>query len=466
MRYQSRFFRSFLLVIFVSIAAAAAHADAVDDLVRARMAERHVPGVAVAVIKNGKVVKTKGYGVASVEFNVPVTPETVFEIGSVSKQLTAAGIMLLVQDGRIELDEKISKYLPGTPEGWKEVTVRNLLTHTSGVKSYSSLTGFELSKRMKRDDFIKELAPHPLDFPPGSRYNYSNSGYNLLGYIIESVSGKNYWAFMRERIFQPLGMTKTADRDPQYIIPNRAVGYEWERGRLTGRDGNLTDLQGAGAIVSTVGDLAKWDAALRGDSFLTKDTKAELWKPFTLADGTVSQYGLGWRMSDIRGHKMIGHTGQTAGFGAAIFRYVDDGVTVIVLSNLGEVGLGGQIASGIAKLYIPSMSLKAMKSVPETNSKLAGQLSNAIRLRMKNETDSDVMSAELVRSLSTERARNAGSRITAFGPLKQIVFVGEETSGGKTVYRYKVDTAERIFLWRAAVNDEGKVSELTLEEEE
>ena len=173
---------------------------------------------------------------ASVEFNAPVTTETVFEIGSVSKQITAAAVMLLVEDGKINLDEKISKYLPNTPEAWKDVSVRNLLTHTSGVKSYTSLGGFELSKRYKVSDFIKELSPQPLDFAPGSAYKYSNSGYSLLGYIIESASGKSYWEFLQTRIFNPLKMNSTANRDPQFIIKNRAVGYEWENGRFVGRD--------------------------------------------------------------------------------------------------------------------------------------------------------------------------------------------------------------------------------------
>ncbi len=148
-----------------------------DDYVRMVLAERHAPGVAVAVVKNGKVVKLKGYGVASVEFSVPVTTETVFEIGSVSKQMTAAAIMLLVEDGKVSLDAPVSTYLPNTPEAWKDVTVRHLLTHTSGVKSYTSLDGFELFRHLKTDEFIKALSPHPLEFTPGERNIYSNSGF-------------------------------------------------------------------------------------------------------------------------------------------------------------------------------------------------------------------------------------------------------------------------------------------------
>src|SRR5688572_4268321 len=154
-------YRLAVVLLFLLVVPFTVRADQVDDYVRTVLAERHTPGVAVAVIKNGKVVKLKGYGVASVEFNVPVTTETVFEIGSVSKQMTAAGIMLLVEDGKVDLDAPISTYLPNTPEAWKPVTVRHLLTHSSGVKSYSSLDGFELYRHLKTPEFIKLLAPYP-----------------------------------------------------------------------------------------------------------------------------------------------------------------------------------------------------------------------------------------------------------------------------------------------------------------
>jgi CubicO group peptidase (beta-lactamase class C family) len=464
-----KFNRSIIAPLFVFVflfLAISVRADEVDDYVRAAMRERHIPGAAIAVVKNGKIIKTEGYGLASVEFNVPATPETVFEIGSVSKQITAAAIMLLVEDGKVNLDEKISKYLPGTPDAWKNVSVRNLLTHTSGIKSYSSLNGFELNRRLKRDDFIKALAPHPLDFETGTSYTYSNSGYSLLGYIIETVSGKSYWDFTRERIFQPLGMTKTGDRDPKYIIKNRATGYEWENGKLVGRDYDLTDVFSAGAIVSTVTDLAKWEMALRGDTLLKKESKTQMWTPVSFNDGKPYPYGFGFRLSEIRGHKLIAHSGQTAGFGASLSRFVDDDLTVIVLTNLGEIGMGTLLANGIAKIYLPEMSLKAMKAQSEPNAEITKIVSKALRERPENKFDSETFSPELIKSISTERAKTNNQRIASFGAIKSIVFVGEETRDGKKIYRYRAETPKRFFLWRFALNNEGKISEMTLEEEE
>ncbi len=464
---NSKFVRLNFAFLFALVFAFSVRADEVDKFVRAVMQERKVPGVGVAVVKNGKVVKKQSYGLANIELNVPVTADTVFEIGSVSKQLTGAGIMLLVEDGKINLDEKIKQYLPDTPDAWKNVTVRNLLTHTSGIKSYTAIgTGFELSKRLKRDEFIKLLATYPLDFETGSRYSYSNSGYNLLGFIIEAASEKSYWDFMRERIFQKLGMTQTFDRDPKYIVKNRATGYELENGSYIGRDYDLTDLFAAGAFISTIGDLAKWDAAWRNDTLLKKESKTEAWKPFVLSDGKPSLYGFGWNVADFRGHKLVSHSGSTAGFNAQISRFIDDDLSVIVLTNLGDAGFAGTIARGIAKIYIPSISIKAMKAQREKDAELSQLFSGVLRNRMNNEFNAQILTDNLIKSLSTERAKANNRRIAAFGAVKNFTFVGAETSGNSKIYRYQAETAKRLFLWRFAVNADGKISEMTLEDEE
>jgi CubicO group peptidase (beta-lactamase class C family) len=464
---NSKFVRSIIALLLALVFAFSVRADEVDKFVRATLRERNIPGAAIAVVKGGKVVKKQGYGVASVEFNVPVTPDTVFEIGSVTKQMTAAAVMLLVEEGKVDLDDKISKYLPNTPDAWKNVSVRNLLTHTSGIKSYTAIgAGFELTKRLKRDEFIKALSTYPLDFETGSRYSYSNSGYNLLGFIIEAVSGKSYWEFMQARIFQKLGMTETFDRDPKYVIKNRATGYELENNRLIGRDYDLTDVFSAGAILSTVGDLAKWDAAWRNDTLLKKESKAQAWTPFVLNDGKPYPYGFGWSVTDFRGHKLIGHSGSTAGFSAQIMRFTDDDLSVIVLINQGTGTYAGSIARGIAKLYIPAISLKAMKPQTGADARLTELFSNVLRDRMENKFSADLLTDNLIKSLSTTRARENNQRLAAFGAVKNLSFVGGETGENSKIYRYKAETAKRLFLWRFTVNADGKIAEMTLEDEE
>lgn len=451
-----------IVLAFVSVSLA----DAVDDRVTAIMTERHIPGAAVAVVKGGKVVKIKGYGVATLEFGVPVTTETVFEIGSVSKQMTAAGIMLLVQDGKVSLDERISKYLPNTPVAWSDVTVRHLLTHSSGVKSYTSLGGFSLSERMTIDDFIKKLSTQPLEFIPGEKNIYSNSGFNLLAYIIETQSGKKYIDFMRERIFIPLGMTKTKDRDPKNIISLRANGYEWRDGSYSGRDGDLTDLMGAGSIVSTITDMTKWEAALRGDKFLNAQSKKEMWTPYIFNNGKPSLYGFGWRISDVRKHKLIGHTGQTAGFGAAIFRYVDDDTTVIALTNLGESGMGSLIASNVVKNYVPALSLKAVITGVSDDPALFANVSKAVRDRHSDIVDAALLTADLSRNLGSARSKIFAERLKKFGAVTNVKFASREKVDDKDTVTCIAESRDRIFLWRVTIDAAGKISEMSLDEEE
>lgn len=452
------------LILFIAVFSA--RADRVDDYVKAQMRERHIPGAAIAVIKNGRVVKIEGYGLANVELNVPATKETVFEIGSVSKQITAVAIMLLVEEGKISVDEKISKYLPNTPESWNKVTVRNLLTHTSGIKSYTGLSGFELTKRLKRDEFIKSIGVHPLEFEPGERYIYSNSGYNLLGFIIESVSQKSYWDFLGERIFKPLGMSQTANRDPQFIVSNRADGYEWENGKLVGRDYDLTDVFSAGAIVSTVTDLAKWDAALRGDTFLKNESKAQMWTQVVFNNGKPHPYGFGWNVTEFREHKLLSHSGQTAGFAANVSRYVDDNLTVIVLTNLGDIGLGTAMARGVAKIYIPAISLRVMKEQAGADAKLSGLLQTALRSYLEDKLAADSFADRTRAAQTSERAKLNAKRITSFGAIKNFVLVGSETADKNRIYRYKAETPSRIFLWRFELDETDKITALVLEEEE
>jgi len=321
-----------------------ARADQVDRYVKAQMAGHRIPGVALKIVRDGKVIKTAAYGLANVELNVRTRPEMVFEIGSITKQFTAAGILLLAQEGKLSVDDKISKHLKDTPAAWAEVTIRHLLTHTSGIKSYTGLDGFQIWRHLTQSQFIKKIGKEPMEFAPGRSWKYCNTGYNLLGYIIENVSGKNYWDFMSEQVFQPLAMNATTSRLPSLVITNRVSGYEQTNRVWINRDSDLTEIFAAGAIASTVGDLVRWNAALDGERLLTRASKEKMWKPVKLNDGTVKKYGFGWNVDAVEGHKNIGHSGSTSGFSASLQRFPDDRLAVIVLTNTDE-----QIASTMAK---------------------------------------------------------------------------------------------------------------------
>jgi CubicO group peptidase (beta-lactamase class C family) len=345
----------FIAFILLLTACGAVHADKVDDFVKAQMEKQHVAGVSLVVIKDSKIVKLEGYGLANVELNVPARPETVYKIGSVSKQFIATGIMLLVEDGKISLDDPVSKFLEGTPETWKPITIRHLLTHTSGL--VREAPGFDRLKIQNDAELIKTAYSLPLQFTPGEKYEYCNLGYFTLAEIISKVSGKPWPDFLNERVFAPLGMTSTRTTNMIDLVPNRANGYIWQDGK-TQNAAIYFALRPSGAFLSTVVDLAKWDNALNTGKVLKQSSLDQMWTPAKLNNGTTTQYGFGWELAPINGHKLVKHGGSLPGFRAHLLRFVDDKVTVIVLTN-GDNADAGTIAIGVANAYIPGLITSA-----------------------------------------------------------------------------------------------------------
>jgi D-alanyl-D-alanine carboxypeptidase len=340
----------FALVILLA-AAVVAQADKVDDYVKAEMQRQHIPGTSIAVLKDGKIIKAEGYGLANVELNVPARPETVYKIGSVSKQLIATGIMILIQDGKLSLDDKISRFLEGTPDTWKEITIRHLLTHTSGI--VREAPGFDPLKIQDDADVIKTAYNQPMRFAPGEKWEYCNVGYFSLAEIIRKVSGKPWGDYLSERLFTPLEMNATRTTTLTEIIQNRANGYVWRDGKLQNAS-TFFALRPSGAFLSSVLDLAKWDAALYTDKILKQSTLSQVWMPVKLNSGATHPYGFGWELSTVAGHKMVHHGGSLPGFRAQFMRFVDDKLTVVVLTN-GDNANPNAIALGIAALYIPGL---------------------------------------------------------------------------------------------------------------
>ena len=341
----------FFALVLLLIATVAAQADKVDDYVKAEMQKQHIPGISLAVIKDGKIIKAEGYGLANVELNVPARPETVYKIGSVSKQFIAAGIMLLIQEGKISLDDKISKFLEGTPDTWKEITVRHLLTHTSGI--VREAPGFDPLKIQNDADVIKTAYPLPLRFAPGEKWEYCNVGYFSLAEIIRKVTGKPWGDYLNERLFPPLEMNATRTTTMTEIVQNRANGYGWRDGKLQNADIYFA-LRPSGAFLSSVLDLAKWDAALYTDKILKPSTRDQMWTPVKLNNGATHPYGFGWELDSVAGHKLVHHGGSLPGFRAELARFVDDKLTVVVLTN-GDNADPDPIALGVAALYIPGL---------------------------------------------------------------------------------------------------------------
>jgi CubicO group peptidase (beta-lactamase class C family) len=348
---------SLFVILLLLLQTTAVRADKVDDFVKAEMQKQRIPGLSLAVVKEGKVIKAEGYGLANIEHKIPARPETVYKIASVSKQFIATGIMLLVQDGKIGLDDKVGKYLDGTPESWKGITVRHLLTHTSGIVREGP--GFDPFKDQKDIDVIKSAYPLPLRFPTGEKYEYCNVGYFSLAEIISRISGKPWGDFMNERVFAPLGMTATRPTSVSAIVPNRASGYEWRNDKMQNAPEYIA-VRPSGAFLSTALDLAKWDAALYTDAILKQTTREQMWTPVKLNSGATYPYGLGWQIEPLGKHRRVHHGGSLPGFRSHFARLPNDKLSIIVLTNSGSANPGA-IVRGVAAIYLPDLTATATK---------------------------------------------------------------------------------------------------------
>ncbi|MBK5256745.1 MAG: serine hydrolase [Vicinamibacteria bacterium] len=295
------------------------------------------PGAAVIVVKDGKTLFRKAYGMADLELGVPLQPDMVFRLGSITKQFTATAILMLAEEGKLNVQDRIEKHLPGYPTHGHTITIEHLLTHTSGIQSYTGMPGWmtdRITAPMKPQEIIDGFKKEPMNFAPGERYAYNNSGYILLGAIIEKVSGKTYEAFVKERIFDPLGMTSSYYGSTEPIIKKRVPGYSGDaKAPVNARYLSMTQPYAAGSLASTVDDLARWDQALAASKLIKPESLAQAWKPFVLKSGEPTTYGYGWVKGSLRGRRSIEHGGGIFGFSTYALSLPDDRVYVAVLCN-------------------------------------------------------------------------------------------------------------------------------------
>jgi D-alanyl-D-alanine carboxypeptidase len=454
-------------VLLALCAPAWAKHDRLDAYVRAEMLRSHIPGLSLAVVRDGQVVLAKGYGWANVELSVPARPDTVYQLASVTKQFTATAIMMLVEEGKISLGDKVTTLLPDLPSAWSDVTVRHLLTHTSGIKSYTDLREFTrtLRKDYTHDEIIKLVADLPLDFQPGEKWHYDNTGYFLLGMIIERVSGKSYGEFLAERIFRPLQMTSTRVNDLTELIPNRAAGYTWRGNRLRqGEYTSPTQPYAAGALVSTVEDLAKWDAALYTETLVKRSTLQRMWTPAKLNDGKGTTYGFGWGVDDYRGHRLIGHGGGIPGFSTQISRFVDDRVTVIVLCNL-DGGDSGALARGVAARYISPLQASLPKGIDDSDPKTTAMLKGVLIRAADGAADPSLFTSPARAPMFLARARETHDYLGLLGRLNAFLLLERTETSGRRALRYRATFGDTPLIAAFTLAEDGKIASAALSPE-
>ena len=315
----------------------------INQYVTDEMMRQHIPGMVIGVYTHGDVLFVKGYGVANLETNFPITPKMPFCIGSIGKQFTSAAIMKLVEDHKIRLDDSITKYFPNS-KNWKKIKIENLLSHTSGLSDYtdaeytSPAGPFDKRKDFSEEILIDKAKTLPIIFKAGEKWKYCNTNYMILGVLIHKVTNKFWFDYLQDTIFKPLDMTSPRLVHKNDDIKNLPSGYDLDGETIKKSDqwSDTFNSTADGCFYCNVFDLAKWDKALYNTKLLSQSSLDKIWTIFKLNDGkaNTSNYGFGWEINSMNGHRIIEHSGGWVGFETHIARYVDDSVTVVVLKNL------------------------------------------------------------------------------------------------------------------------------------
>jgi len=328
---------AFLLPLLITTTSFSQSADAVDAYFNRRMAQDHIPGAAIAVIKNGKVIKEVYYGYANLEDSTPVTAQSVFMIASMSKQFTCAAILLLQEDGKLSIDDKVSKYLDSLPATWQNFTIKQMMNHTTGLRDdWEEDNGYFLENYTDGKMFAAQTKV-PLSFAPGENFKYGSGTFDL-GLIIKKITGNTYAEFLEQRIFKPLGMTSSSVYDEHKVVPHRAAGYMWDDSLSKmerGYDISAAAMaRGDVGVITSIPDMVKWEAAMHDNRLLNEESRRQMFATTTLNDGTPVGYGFGWCIELYSGNRAIEHEGSfRTGFHSHIFMLPDIGESVIFFSN-------------------------------------------------------------------------------------------------------------------------------------
>lgn len=459
-----------MLFLFLTPCAAQRNLSArVDEFIKSEMRQQRIPGMSVAVIKNGRILLAKGYGLASVEHRVPVKPETVFQSGSMGKQFTATAVMILVEDGKLSLEDNLSKYFSDAPEVWKKITVRHLLTHTSGMTDYP--TDFNLRRDYSEEELLAIIKSQPLAFQPGEQWSYSNLGYVTLGILIRKVTGKFYGDFLAERVFAPLGMTTARVISEADIIPNRASGYRLMNHQLKNQEwvAPQVNTTADGSLYLTVLDMAKWDAALYAGKLLKQSTFETMWSPAKLNNGVTAGYGFGWHTRVAHRHRLVFHAGAWQGFKSFIVRVPDDKLTVVFFANLWQTH-EFRVARGLIATIYPEFALPSAQSIEDKEPKVTTLVTELLLKLYGRSTDRALFAAE------------AGTKLFHDNEDKQIVEILNSLShpiaiihsmelmerrdeGGLRIYRYALTDLKETLFCTVSLTKEDKIASLQLRAE-
>jgi CubicO group peptidase (beta-lactamase class C family) len=433
----------------------------VDDVVEAEMAKQRIPGVAVAIVRKGQTPVLKGYGFANVEHKVRVTPDTIFQSGSVGKQFTAAAAMTLVEDGRLALGDPLTRFFPDAPAPWQRITVRHLLTHTSGLPDYTQGT-IDYRRDYTEEDLLKFAYSLKLEFEPGARWNYSNTGYVVLGILIRKASGQFYGDVLRQRVFLPLGMTTARIITEADIVPHRASGYQLVRGQWNHQSWVAPRLNTTadGSLYLSLRDMVAWDAGMRAGRVLSAGGWNQVFTPVSLNSGKPYPYGFGWALEPVAGHRTQRHGGSWQGFKTDIARYPGDGLTIIVLANLAQAD-PGLISDGIAAVINPTIRRAELGPIPDADIEMQARVRRLLAEAAAGKLSADEFA--YVRAGFFPAAANAyAERLRDAGGVTGLTLLESREVGDDRIRTYRVAFEKRTMRLRLAIAPDDKLAAFSL----
>jgi D-alanyl-D-alanine carboxypeptidase len=460
----------FLPAILIGVLACApAHADAVDDIVTAEMKKAQIPGVAIGVVHKGKVVKLAGYGLADVEQRIAVTPQTLFQIQSISKTFTASAIMLLAVDGKLKVDDPVSKHLDGTPESWKDITLRHLLSHTSGIKDFINEPLSSLRLEITEQKVFDEAIKRPLNFPVGTKYAYSNTNFHLLAMILRKHAGEGWGEVVRKRLFEPAGMSSSRLMSWDDIIPGRARGYRKTLFGLGIRNGDFVAQSvlayGGGGILSNVEDMTRWELALRNESILKSHALKQMWTATKLNDGKPVGYGLGWGVGGTPDHPTVSHSGgHITGFSTLHIRYLKDDLAIIILTNMNGANTS-RIASKVAANYVPGITIASQPALEDKEPQVTQRTRQIIGDLSAGKLNEDQFTPEMNGFLKAN-LKQVGALFPKAGAIKSMELLRRDTvDKDSTRHVYRLRTGDATLQLTAVYDKQQKLSGLWVFEE-
>jgi len=446
------------LALVVATCTGAARADAIDDYITTEMARQHIPGLELGIMQHGQLIRAQGYGFANLEHHVPVHTDTVFETGSVGMQFTAVAIMLLVEDGRLHLDDPIRKYLPQAPGTWAPITIRQVLNHTSGLPTTPN---GEFRRDYTDDELLHIIYKQELNFPAGTHWSFSYTGYLVLGTLIQKATGESYADLLARRVFAPLGMRTIRMMDYLAIIPNRAAGYELRNGELRNQEwvSPTANSTADGPFIFSVLDYARWDAAI-GHKILQPASWALIGQPAPLSQGRTYPYGFGWYLGHDAGQEIWRHAGSWQGFQSFVIRYLGDELTVIALTNSDNAN-PTSIVRHVARMLDPRLAQPAAAPIEDREPKLTEHVETVLQQIVAGHPDYADF-AFISRSEFAESMAEDQKVLTSLGPRRELALFAHEQQGNEQVYHYRArfDHGQTDLI--LAITPTGKISRFEL----